>query len=130
MLVVSPKTTWPTSTVRLGCALTYSASGATFERERVLVAVAAAVAVELDVGQVPAMALEELHRLERGRPVAREAEVVAVDVHRVRQFSSSTAWATDRDDLARRHAEVVDGRVEVLDVARRPAASRSRRRRD
>ena len=85
MLIVWPKTTWPTSTVRLGCALTYSASGATFEPKVSSSAVAAAVAVELDVGEVPAMALEQLHRLERGRPVAGQAEVVGVDVDRVRQ---------------------------------------------
>ena len=34
-------------------------------------------------------------------------------------FSSSTAWATDSDDLPRRHAEVVDQRVDVVDVSRR-----------
>ncbi len=53
--------------------------------ERVLVALAAAVAVELDVRDVAAVAFEGLHRFERRRPVAGHAEVVAVDVDRVRQ---------------------------------------------
>ncbi len=53
-------------------------------RERVFIAGPSAVAVELDVGHVPAVALQELHGLERGRPVAGEAEVVGVDMHGVR----------------------------------------------
>ena len=53
--------------------------------ERVLVPVAAAVAVELDVRDVAAVAFEGLHRFERRRPVAGHAQVVAVDVDRMRQ---------------------------------------------
>ena len=87
--------------------------------ERVFVLVAAAVAMELDVGQVAAMPLEHLHRLERRRPVAGQAEVVGVDVHRVRQLELVDRLGHRSDDLPRRHAEVVDGRVEVVDVARR-----------
>ena len=38
------------------------------------------------MGQVAAVALEELHGLEGGRPVAGKAEVVGVNMHRVRQL--------------------------------------------
>ena len=47
--------------------------------------VVAAVGVVLQVGQVRAVALQHLHRLQRGGEVARRAEVVAVQVQRVRQ---------------------------------------------
>ena len=89
-------------------------------RKRLFVAVAAAIAVELDVGQMPAMALQELHRLERGRPVAGQAEVVGVDVHRVRQPQLVDGLGDRLDDLPRRHSEVIDDRVDGLDVTGRP----------
>ena len=76
--------------------------------ERVLVAVAAAVAVELDVRQVAAVAFERLHRFERRRPVAGHAEVVAVDVDRVRQAEFVGRLGDAADDLPRRDVEVVD----------------------
>ena len=53
--------------------------------ERRLVTLAAAVAVKLDVRQVAAGVAERLHRLERRPPVAGHAEIVAVEVDRVRQ---------------------------------------------
>ena len=121
MLVVSPKTTCPTSTVMLGWALTYSASGATFDENESSSSIAAAIAVELDVGHVPAMALQDLHGLERRRPVAGKAEVVGVDVHRMRQLQLVDRLGDRLDDLSRRHAEVVDGRIDGVDVAGRMA---------
>ena len=130
MLVVSPNSTWPTSTVTFLCALTYSASGDDLAVERVLVAFAAAVAVELDVRDVAAVAFEGLHRFERRRPVAGHAEVVAVDVHRVRQPQLVGRLGDAADDLPRRDVEVIDGLVEPVDVAAPDGSSRLRRRRD
>ena len=49
------------------------------------VPVVAAVGVVLQVGQVGPVAFEHLHRFQRRRDVARRAEVVAVQVQRVRQ---------------------------------------------
>ena len=90
-------------------------------RECVFIAGSAAVAMELDVGQVAAVTLEQLHGLERGRPVAGEAEVVGVNMHRVRQLQLVDRLGDRLDDLTRRHSEVVDQRVDGLDVAGRPA---------
>ena len=90
-------------------------------RERVFIAGPAAVAMELDVGQMAAVTLEELHGLEGGRPVAGEAEVVGVDMHRVRQLQLVDRPGDGLDDLTGRHSEVIDERVDGLDVAGRPA---------
>ena len=63
-----------------------------FAVERVFVAFAAAVAVELDVREVGAVAFEGLHGGERRVPVAGHAEVVAVDVDGVRQAEVVGGW--------------------------------------
>ena len=85
--------------------------------ERVLVAFAAAVAVELDVRDVGAVAFEGLHRFERRLPVAGHAEVVAVDVHGMRQAKLGRRLGDAADDLPRRDVEVIDRLVEAVDVA-------------
>ena len=46
------------------------------------------------MGQVAAVALERLHRLERRLPVAGQAEVVAVDVDGVRQIELVAGGST------------------------------------
>ncbi len=89
----------------LAWSLTYSAKRNDFGVERVLVGVAAAVAVELDVRDVAAMSFERLHRFERGAPVAGHAQVVAVDVHRVRQTQLVHRRGHTANDLSRRHVE-------------------------
>ena len=109
MLVVSPNSTWPTSTVTFGCALTYSASWTALRVERVLVAVAAAVAVKLDVREVAAGGLPA--------PASFRASCVQLPgMPRLLQWmwtgcgslSSSAAWATPLNDLPRRDVEVLD----------------------
>ena len=94
--------------------------GRDLRAERVLVALSAGVAVELDVRQMAAMSLEQFHRLERGRPVARQAEVVAVDVDRVRQAELVDRPGDPADDLTGGHAEAIDDGVQILDVPLAP----------
>ena len=69
--------------VRFGWALKYSAIAAASERMRV--PVVAAVGVELQVRHVRPVAFQDLHGFERGGDVARGAEVVAVQMQRMRQ---------------------------------------------
>ena len=76
----------------------------------------AAVAVELQVGEVRLAAREGAHRVERGVGVAGDAEVVGVDVDGVRQPELVDGAADRLEDLARRHLEAGDGVVERLDV--------------
>ena len=83
IVIAGPNITWPTSTLTSGWAFTYSI---TCGRGRApALARLAAVAVELEMGEVRAPAGQRLHGRERGRRVARHAEVVAVDVHRMRK---------------------------------------------
>jgi hypothetical protein len=103
----------------LGWLFTYSTSGAALLLNVRLVGVAAAVTVELDVRQMPARIAERLHRLERGVPVARHAEVVAVDVHGMRQPQLVDRARDVLDDLPRRDAEVRDVLVETVHIAAR-----------
>ena len=91
--------------------------GRRFRVERGLVAFAPAVAVELDVGDVPAMPLEGFHRFQRRLPVAGQAQVVAVDVDRMRQFQCVHRRRRFADDLPRRDTEVIDGFVHRVHVA-------------
>ena len=99
--------------------MTYSASSGDLAVERVLVGLAAAVAVELDVRQMAARVAERLHRLERRPPVAGHAEIVAVDVDRVRQPQLVDGARDLFDDLPRRDAEVRDVLVQAVHVAAR-----------
>ena len=55
-----------------------------FRVERVFVSVAATVAVELNMREVGLGTLQRFHRFERRHPIARHAEIVAVDVYGVR----------------------------------------------
>ena len=86
----------------------------------------AAVGVELEVREVRAAALERAQRVERRAPVARDAEVVAVDVDRVRQ-AELVHRAGDRvEHLPRRDAgDVVVERGDVA-VAVLPALDAAR----
>ena len=63
------------------------------------------------------MPFQGLHRFERGVPVAGHAQVVAVDVDRVRQAQVVAGLGHAFDDLPRRDVEVLDVRVEPVDVA-------------
>ena len=65
--------------------------------------VVAAVGVELQVRQVRAVPFQDLHGFERGRDVARDAEVVAVEVERMRQPQLVDDPREAGDDLRRRH---------------------------
>ena len=97
--------------------------------KRRLVVGAAAVAVKLNVRDVAAVPFQGLHRVERGRPVAGHAEVVAVDMHRVRQGAVRRRRGRSlADDLPRGDVEVLDGSVDRLRIACR-WFSRPRRRR-
>ena len=78
-----PNRTAPASVVRFVCALKSSAIVGRLGAHRA--PVVAAVGVELQVRQVRAVPFQHLHRLERGGDVAGHAEVVAVQVQRVRQ---------------------------------------------
>ena len=102
------------------CWFTYSASGTVFRIERVLIAVAAAVAVELNVSDVAAMSFECFERLERRGPVAGHAEVVAVDMDRVRAVCSCIDGLSHfANDLTRRHVEGIDQLVDAVHIAGR-----------
>ena len=76
----------------------------------------AAVAVELDVRHVHAVALGRLHGVERGRVVAAVAEVVAVHVRRVRQAQLVDRLDEGAGHLQRRQREGLDALVDVGDV--------------
>ena len=60
---------------------------------------------------------ERLHRFERRAPVAGHAQIVAVDVHRVRQPQLVGRARDAVDDLPRRHVEVIDRLVQAVDIA-------------
>ena len=101
-----------------------------FAVERVFVAIAAAVAVKLDMRDVAAMTFQSLHRFQRRFPVAGHAQVVAVNMHRMRQAQFGGGLSHAADDLPRRHVEMIDLRIETADVAGLMRSSRLRRRRD
>src|SRR5439155_19550043 len=82
-----------------------------------LVVGAGAVTVKLDVRQMGAAAFEGLHGAERGGPVPGQAEVVAVDVDRMRQAEVHDGLGEVPDDLPRRAVERGNGVVEAGDVA-------------
>src|SRR5688572_25160544 len=69
--------------------------------------------MKLDMGQVAAEAVERLHRGQRRPPVARQAELVAVNVDWMWQ-SQLVCAASDRgNDLARSNIETVDLRLQA-----------------
>ena len=76
-----------------------------FGIESVFVAVSAAITVELDVGHVATLPFERLHRLEGRRPVPRQAEIIAVNVHRVRQPQFVDGLRDALNNLPRRNVE-------------------------
>src|SRR5437667_8352120 len=82
-----------------------------------LVVGAAAVAVELDMRQMGAPAFEGGHRIARRGPVSRKAEVVAVDVYRVRQAQIRRRLRERGNDLPRRDVEHVNGAIQPADVS-------------
>ena len=55
-----------------------------FAVERVFVGFAATVTVKLYMGHVPPMTVESFHRFERGSPIARHAQIIGMDVNRMR----------------------------------------------
>ena len=75
-----------------------------------------AVAVKLDVGDVRPAAAGDAHGLERGRVVARVAQVVAVDVHRVGQPQVVAGLDEGADHLPRGEVEGADLLVQRRDV--------------
>ena len=75
--------------------------------------VVAAVGVELQVRHVGPMAFQHLHRLERGRDVAGRAEVVAVQVQRMRQPQVVDDLRQAGDDLRRRQLAVAFDRSDI-----------------
>src|SRR3989442_10005398 len=77
----------------------------------------APVAVELEVGEVSPPPRERAHRLERRGGVARLAQVVAVDVHRVRQLERVRSVRERLEDTARRDGARAHRIVEPRDVA-------------
>ncbi len=74
--------------------------------------VVAAVGVELEVRQVRAPPLQDLHRLDGGRRVARHPQVVRVEVQGVRQPEAVDDLGQRRDDLRGRDVPVALDRVE------------------
>ena len=66
------------------------------------VPVMSAVGMELQVREVSAVPLQHLHRLDRRADVARRAEVVLMQVHRMRQPELVDDLRELRDDLRRR----------------------------
>jgi len=63
--------------------------------------VVAAVGMVLEVGQVRPLALQDLHGFQRGRVIARRAQVIAVQVQRVRQTQLVDDCGKGLDDLGR-----------------------------
>ena len=79
--------------------------------------VVAAVRMELQMREVRSMALQHLHRLDRRLEVAGDAEVVAVQVDRMRQMEIVGDGREVRDDHRRRHPVVAfDRRVQRVRV--------------
>ena len=76
-----------------------------FGAHRGLVVRGAAVAVELDVREVRPRPLDGPHGLQRRRPVARHPELIAMNVHPVRQLHFVRAQGDFADDLPRRDVE-------------------------
>ena len=83
IVTASPKRTAPASQVRFGMRVEIVGDRGRLRAHRA--PAVAAVGVELQVGDVGAVAFQLLHRLERRCRVARDAEVVAVQVQRMRQ---------------------------------------------
>src|SRR5438046_10479874 len=108
MMVERPNITAPTSALMLGCVLTNSATSSARRRVGLALAGRGPVAVELHVREVGAPAFRQPHGLERRRDVAGVAEVVAVDVHRVRQAQGSRRLDEPGDDLAGRELKGPD----------------------
>ena len=88
-----------------------------FRTEGPLVVGIAAVAVELHVSQMPAETVEGSGCLKRGFPVPRNAEVVAMHVHRVRQAEFVHRLGDASQNLPGRNVEVFDRVVETVGVA-------------
>src|SRR5437762_3760902 len=82
-----------------------------------LVVGTAAVAVELNVRQMGAPAFEGRHCLARRGPVARKTEVVAVNMHWVRQAQIRRSLRKGGNYLPRRDVEHVNGAIQSADVS-------------
>ena len=76
-----------------------------------------AVAMELQVGEVRPPAGQGLHARQRGGRVARHAEVIAVDMDRVREPERVGGVGERLQDRARGHCPAGDGIVETGDVS-------------
>ena len=85
--------------------------------ERVLIAGAAAIAMELDVGQVAAVPLERFHCFEGRGPIARQPEIVGMNVHAMGQFQLVGRAGDAVNDLPWRDVEMFDQRIQSADVA-------------
>src|ERR1700722_2281359 len=66
----------------------------------------AAVTVKLDVRQMPAVAFERFHRLQRRGPVPWNSQVVAVNVDRMRQTEFARGLRNSLNDLSGRDIEM------------------------
>src|SRR5579884_2416240 len=113
-VVAGPNITWPTSTLTSGCALTYSITSRARFPPRAL-----PVAVELEMGEVGPAAGQGPHRRERGGRVAGPPEVVAVDVHGMRQPERVRRVGERLENAPRRHRARPHGIVQAGHVALR-----------
>ena len=84
-----------------------------FAAEGSLVVRPSAVAVELDVREVAAVSFDGPHRFERRRPVAGDAELIAVDVRGVRQLQFIGGAGDLPDDGPWAGVETRHGVIEV-----------------
>ncbi len=64
-----------------------------------------------------AMSIQRPHGLKRGLPVAGHPEIVAVDVHCMRQLHLRGRAGHFAENLSRRHAKVPHGGIESADIA-------------
>ena len=67
---------------------------------------------------VAAVAFQGLHRFQRRLPISRHAQIIGVDVDRVRQSQPVDRVGHFADDLTRRHVKMVDHRIDSGNVAR------------
>lgn len=74
----------------------------------------AGVTVKLDVCEMPATSFQAVHRMQRGFPIARNAEVVAVDMHRVRKLQPVGGRGQFPYDRSRRNLKVRYRLVQLL----------------
>ena len=79
-----------------------------FRVKRVFIAVPASVAVELDVRHVTAMAFQRPHRFQGRFPIARDTEIVAVNVDWVGNPEVVHGVGHFPYDLAGRHIKMID----------------------